>query len=79
MNSYNSYRTASSCRAVTESMTIALKAQKALAKHALRANVVKISSSARGCSYGIEFDCGLTGNVRAVLDEAGIVVKEYFR
>jgi len=60
-------------------MTIAMKAQRALAKHAVRASVVKISATARGCSYGIEFDCALSGNVRAILDEAGIFVKDYYR
>ena len=60
-------------------MTIAMKAQRALSKYAIRASVVKISASSHGCSYGIEYDCVLSGNVRAILDEAGISVKDYFR
>lgn len=76
-----SYRTATVCTAVTGSMTMALKAQRALSKNALRANTVKVSKSAsdKGCIYGVQFDCALLGNVKAALDTAGIEVKEYLR
>ena len=75
------YRTATVCTAVTGSMTMALKAQKALSKQAIRANTVKVSRSekGKGCVYGVEFDCPLLGNVKAVLQTAGIEVKEYLR
>ncbi len=69
------------CTAVLGSLTKALKAQRTLAKHAVLANVIKISrkSAEKGCSYGIEFACELTGNVKEILASAGIDVKEYFR
>ncbi len=77
----NSYRTATVCTAVTGSMTMAMKAQRALSKEAIRANTVKVSGSAsgKGCVYGVEFDCLLMGNVRATLSSAGIEVKEFLR
>ena len=75
------YRSATVCTAVTGSMTMAMKAQRALSKNALRAITVKVSqgSAERGCIYGVEFDCALLGNVKNVLQTAGIEVKEYLR
>ncbi|MBQ8409535.1 MAG: DUF3343 domain-containing protein [Clostridia bacterium] len=75
----NSYRTVTVCTAVTVSMTVALKAQRILAKSAIRAEVIKVSSSSakRGCTYGIEFDYSLLGNVKDILGRSGIDVKEY--
>ena len=77
----SSYRSATVCTAVTGSMTMALKAQKALSKQAIRANTVKVSRSekGKGCVYGVEFDCPLIGNVKAILDSAGIEAKEFLR
>ena len=79
---YNSpYSSATVCTAVTGSMTMALKAQRALAKSAIRANTVKVSRSTvdKGCVYGVEFDYSLLGNATAILDSEGIEVKEYLR
>ena len=75
------YRSATVCTAVTGSMTMAMKAQRALSKNAIRATAVKVSqgSADRGCIYGVEFDCPLLGNVKNVLQTAGIEVKEYLR
>ena len=75
------YRSATVCTAVTGSMTMAMKAQRALSKNALRAVTVKVSqgSAVRGCIYGVEFDCPLLGNVKSVLESNGIEVKEYLR
>ena len=71
---YDSYRDGALCRISAGSMTAAMKSQRALARNAIRVNVVKISSSQkdRGCVYGIEFPCVLSGNVRTTLDTAGI-------
>ena len=76
-----SYRTATVCTAVTGSMTMALKAQRALSREALRASAVKVSKGTAdtGCIYGVEFECALLGNVKNVLQTAGIEVKEYLR
>lgn len=81
MTNYNSYRTGMVCTAVTGSMTKAMKAQRALSAHALRSNVIKVSRSSakHGCTYGVEFDCALLGNVRVILDKADIEVTEYIR
>ena len=81
MINHPSYRPDTVCTAVTGSMTMALKAQKALAKQAIRATAVKVSKSSTrtGCVYGIEFDYALTGTVKAILDSAGIEIKEYLR
>ena len=76
-----SYRAATVCTAVTGTMTMALKAQRALTKAAIPSNTVKVSKSANntGCIYGVEFNIALLGNARATLDSAGIEVKEYLR
>ena len=78
---YDQRGSATSCTAVTGSMTMALKAQRALSRNALRASTVKVSRATqdRGCVYGIRFSCDLLGNVKAILDGAGIDVKEYLR
>ena len=67
------------CSAVTLSMTNAMKAQRTLAKHAVRANVKKIGGSKSGCVYGIEFECGQMMQVRSILEEYGIEVKDFLR
>ena len=76
-----SYRSATVCTAVTGSMTMALKAQRALSKEAIRANTVKVSSSttAKGCIYGVEFDCPPLEKVSSTLSQAGVEVKEFLR
>ncbi len=74
MNNNTSYRAGAVCSAVTGSMTTALKAKKILAGVGIRANAVKLSSknTARGCIYGVEYPCELSGNVRSMLRNAGI-------
>lgn len=81
MINQTSYRSQTVCTAVTGSMTVALKAQRVLGKNALRAEVIKVSSSPsnRGCIYGLQFDCVLLENVKSTLHNAGINVKEYLR
>ena len=77
----SSYRSATVCTAVTGSMTMALKAQRTLSKEAIRANTVKVSrrSAEHGCIYGVEFDCVLSGNVKSILESAGVEIKEFLR
>ena len=76
-----SYRSATVCTAVTGSMTMALKAQRALSKEAIRATARKVSKSINntGCIYGVEFDISLMAKARAVLEKAGVDVVEYLR
>ena len=65
------------CTAVIGSMTQAMRARDALGEAAIRATVVKVSSSAthNGCAYGVEFPCVQQANVRDVLRSAGITVR----
>jgi hypothetical protein len=69
------------CTAVIGSMTQAMRAQSVLAESAIRATVVKISSSHthNGCAYGVDFPCTQSGNLRTVLERAGVKVREYLR
>ena len=69
------------CTAVIGSMTLAMRAQSLLAEAAIRASVVKVSSSQsrNGCAYGVDFPCTQTANVRAVLSAAGVRVREYLQ
>ena len=77
----NNYGNGAFCSAVTLSMTNAMKAQRALAKHAIKSNVKKLggSISKNGCVYGIEFECENMMRVKSILDTYSIEVKEYLR
>ena len=70
-----------SCTAVIGSMTVAMKAQNALAEAAIRVHISKISSSgaAGGCAYGVDFPCTQSGNVKMILNRAGVRVREYLQ
>lgn len=65
------------CFAELGSVTLAMKAQDALAAAAIPVTVEKTESAARGCSYGIRFSCLQENNVRAVLATARIPVKRW--
>ena len=67
------------CMATFETLTLATKAQHALATAAIRSEVVKPDSShfGHGCAWGIEFSCAQERNVRTVLEGARIPVKKY--
>ena len=67
------------CTAVIGSMTQAMKAQTALAEASIRASVTKISSTKTqtGCVYGLDFPCRQENNVRQVLQDAKIPVRQY--
>ena len=75
----NSYKRV--CSAELQSMTVAHKAQNALAAAAIPTEIIKIGSPSarRGCAYGIEFACSQSNNVAAVLSGAGISVKKWNR
>ena len=64
------------CAASTGSMTMALKARRFLAQSGIEVTVKKLKTadSARGCIYGIEYPCALSGNVTSLLRRAGIEV-----
>lgn len=65
------------CTASVGSMTLAMKAQSALSRAAIRSDVVKLSAAhaRRGCTYGLEFSALQLNNVRMILNEARIPVK----
>lgn len=69
------------CTAVIGSMTQAMKAQSVLSEAAIRTTLTKISSSKthNGCAYGVDFPCTQSGNVRVILANAGVRVREYLQ
>ena len=75
-NGYFSDLTRPLCVASTGSMTSAIKARRTLAAENIEVKVKKVSGSkdSRGCIYGIEFSCELSGNVLSVLRRAGVEV-----
>ena len=68
-----------SCEAELGSMTQAMKAQKILSDAAIPSTVYKTeaSSSRHGCSYGIRYACSQEKNVKIVLSQARVTVKEW--
>ena len=69
----------SRCRIEVLSLTDAIKKQNILAKRAIPSEIIKIeaSNSKKGCTYGLEFACGQTDNVRSLLDESGAKRKRW--
>lgn len=67
------------CGAAIPSLTLCIRAQRALLENGIDASVVKLDPSLtrRGCAYGIEFDCNSAHTVRAVLSKGGIRVTQY--
>lgn len=68
-----------SCTAELGTMTQAMKAQRVLAEAAIPCVVYKMeaSSSRRGCSYGIRYVCSQEKNIRVVLSQARVAVKNW--
>ena len=68
------------CTAIFGSMTQTLHAQSSLAAASIRTAVTKISSAQThgGCAYGLTFPCMQAGNVRQILADAGIRVRQIF-
>lgn len=67
------------CTAAIGSMTLAMKAQRALADSAVPCTVVKTEEGygLRGCVYGIAYACSYERNVKAILESAKINVREW--
>ena len=74
MKTYSSQGGRALCSLPIGSVTVAMKAKRALSSAHIQCEVVKVSraNAAHGCIYGIEYPCELSGNVRHVLSEAGI-------
>ncbi len=62
------------CTVSTGSMTMAIKAKRRLSRENITVNVKKLSSGvgSRGCIYGIEYPCELSGNILSILRAEGI-------
>ena len=73
-NFYNDRARRALCSLSLGSMTQALRAKRLLGRSDISANVKKLSTSnsARGCVYGIEFPCEISGNVRLILNDNGM-------
>lgn len=67
------------CIATIPSLNICIKAQRALAKHAIYCKIINIDPkiTRRGCAYGIEFTCSDEKNVRYILRREGIRPSEF--
>ncbi len=76
-----SYYNSSLCTASTGSMTMAIKARRTLSESGISVSVKKLSAgeSRRGCIYGIEYPCELSGNILAVLRAKGITAEHFYR
>ena len=67
------------CIAVMGSVTRAMRAQNVLVAAAIRVNVIKAESSqtGKGCAYALSYPCAQQGNVKRVLENAGIRVRSF--
>ena len=60
---------------------MAIKARRALSQAGITVNVKKLSggNDSRGCIYGIEYPCELSGNILSLLKSRGIDAKLFQR
>ena len=67
------------CSAVLGTLTLAQKAQRALASAAIPSSVIKSDASSlhRGCVWSVNFSCNQKENVRTVLSAANVKVKAW--
>ena len=68
------------CLAIIGSMTQAMRAQRALANAAVRAEVIKVDSAltGKGCAYAVSYSCLQADHVKMILKDAGIRVRGYY-
>ena len=78
---YVQNRQTAKCVGARPSMTVAIKAQRALLAQGLVGEVVSLSGkeTKRGCAFGLEFPCEQESAVRAVLRAARVPVSQYFQ
>lgn len=69
------------CVASLKSITVALKAQKALDEAYIDCEIIKLEPymTKKGCAYGIKFDCMNVYSVENVLKENRVKYTEIFR
>ncbi len=70
-----------SCIAAVSSVTLAIKAQRALNSSGIPSEVISLTAdqTRRGCAYGLEFSCTEESAVRALLRTAHIPVSQYLK
>ncbi len=80
MNDQSFYKR-SLCRASTGSMTMAIRARRTLLAEGVTVSVKKLSAGVekRGCIYGIEYSCELSGNIFSLLRSKGIEIEPFYR
>ena len=68
------------CVAVIGSMTQAMRAQSVLARAAISSDVIKADSAktGHGCAYALSYDCLQDGNVKRVLQNAGVRARSFY-
>lgn len=66
------------CVASLKSMTLAIKAKKALAETNIFSEIIKLepNMTKKGCAYGIQFDCTWLYTVKDVLTQKRIKFSE---
>lgn len=72
--------TVGGCRAALGPLTLAMRAQRALAAAAIPTTVIKYDSDARegkGCLYGLAFSCSQRRNIETVLGGERIRVRQW--
>jgi hypothetical protein len=64
------------CTVSLGSMTMAIKARRLLSQRGIEVKVKKLGekNEARGCIYGIEYPCSLSGNILSIIRSSGIEV-----
>lgn len=69
------------CIVSLKSMTVALKAKKALNQSYIDCEIIKLepNMTKKGCAYGIKFDCINIYSVENVLNENRVKYTEIFR
>ncbi len=67
------------CTASLGSQTRAIKAQHILTRASIPCRVVSTTSKEgkRGCGYGVEFPCSMLSQVRTILEQNKVTVREY--
>lgn len=69
------------CVAAIGSMTMAMKAQRALLNRGIAARVLALSpaETRHGCAYGVSFSADEEASARGALQAGGIAVSQYFK
>ena len=72
------YNQRKGCLCIIGSMTQAIRAQRLLAASAISADTVKTATGrgGRGCTYALSFSCTQSENVRRILQNGGVRIKE---